>query len=133
MKATDGQFLSHQSGGTVAQLRLPAEQRILGARTNIEADFIKAQQIALSLGILHGLWDLGTGMGTRAAADRAYEQGLEDHRFNKRSALPLTVDDVLQVSKARALDAGNNAPNKGGNNTNLPTDTIDVTSSTTGN
>lgn len=124
MKATDGQFLSHQSGGTVAQLRLPAEQRILGARTNIESAFVKAQQIALSLGILHNMWDLGNGMGTREIADAAYAEGLEDHRFNKRPALPLTVDDVLTQAKAKQAVAAADNPAvtgvQGGDNTAIP-------------
>jgi hypothetical protein len=138
MKATDGQFLSHQSGGTVAQLRLPAEQRILGARTNIEAALVKAQQIALSLGILYNfpVWDLGFGQGSRARADKTYAEGKLDHEFNERPALPLTVDDKLTIAKASQATAAANNPNvpgvKGGNNKNIPAPTPAV-SSTTGN
>jgi len=124
MKATDGQFLSHQSGGTVAHLRLPAEQRILGARNNIEFAFVKAQKIALSIGIFYGIWDLGTGTGSRTAADDAYANGLEDHKFNKRPALPLTVDDDLTVAKAKQADAAAENPTiggvQGGNNRVIP-------------
>ncbi len=134
MKATDGQFLSHQSGGTVAQLRLPAEQRILGARTNIEAAFVKAQQIALSLGILYNIWDLGKGKGSRAIADETYSAGLLDHRFNYRPALPLTVDDKLTIAKSEQATAAANNPTvpgvKGGDNTSIPSPKDSVSSAT---
>lgn len=123
LKATDGEFLSHQSGGTVAQLRLPAEQRILSARTSIEEAFIKAQKIALSMGVLYSMWDVGTGMGSRKAADDAYAQGLEDHRFVKRPALPLSVDDQLALAKADQAKAAAKAGKAvvGGNNNVTPT------------
>jgi hypothetical protein len=125
MKATDGEFLSHQSGGTVANLRLPAEQRILGARTNIEAGLVKADQIALSLGIIHNMWNLGNGKGSRAKADEAFALGLEDHKFNERPALPLTVDDKLTISKAHQAEAAAKNPDtpgvQGGDNTAIPT------------
>lgn len=88
LKAIAGRYLSGQSGETIAQLRLPAEQRLSLARPNYEDALIRAQQIALSWGILLGLWDLGTGMGSREAADAAYQGGLEDHRFNERPLLP---------------------------------------------
>jgi hypothetical protein len=136
LKATDGEFLSHQSGGTVAQLRLPAEQRILSGRNSIESAFIKAQKIALSMGILYNMWDLGTGMGTRKSADDAYAQGLEDHRFNKRSALPMSVDDQLTIAKAdQAKAAAKDGKGvQGGDNTAIPTPTktdSEATSSST--
>lgn len=124
LKATDGQFLSHQSGGTVAQLRIPAEQRILVARTNLESALVKAQKIAISLGILHGIWDLGTGINSRSAADEAFAQGLEDHRFAKRPALPLTTDDRLTLAKAEQATAASQNPQipgvQGGDNTAIP-------------
>jgi hypothetical protein len=124
LKATDGAFLSHQSGGTVSQLRIPAEQRILSARTSIEDGLVKAQKIALSTGILYNMWDLGTGMGSRAAADRAYQEGYEDHRFNKRPALPRTVDDQLTMAKAKAATQGKVQP--GGDNTSVPPEGTDL-------
>lgn len=124
LKATDGQFLSHQSGGTVAQLRIPAEQRILVARTNLESALIKAQKIAISLGILNGMWNVGTGTSSRKAADEAFAKGLEDHRFAKRPALPLTTDDKLTLAKADQAKAAAENPNtpgvKGGDNTAIP-------------
>jgi hypothetical protein len=130
MKATDGEYLSHQSGGTVAHLRLPAEKRIIEARTNIESMMIKAQQIGLSLGILHNMWNIGSGTGTREAADTAYAKGLLSHRFNKRPALPLTVGDELEKAKAKQAEAAAENPDtpkvKGGNNRG-------IISSTSGN
>lgn len=124
LKATDGEFLSHQSGGTVAQLRTPAEQRILKGRAAIEDAVVKAQKMALSLGVIYNLWDLGTGKGSRAAADAAFSQGKLDHRFNKRPAFPLTVDDKLSMAKADQAKAAAENPNtpsvKGGDNKNQP-------------
>lgn len=101
LKATAGKFLANQSGETVAQLRKPAEDRLSLARTNYEDALLRAQQIALSLGILYDLWDLGTGTGTKDAADRAYRAGNEDHVFNDRELLPLTALErvTLQVQK----------------------------------
>jgi hypothetical protein len=127
LKATDGEFLSHQSGDTVAQLRTPAEQRILNARASIESAFIKAQKIAISLGILHGVFDLGTGTGTRATADKAFSAGLEDHKFNTRPALPLTVNDKLTLSKAKQAEAAAENPDvpgvQGGDNSGIVSST----------
>lgn len=87
LKATAGRFLSGQSGETVAELRKPAEDRIQAARDLAEDALIRAQQIAVSWGVMLGIFDLGTGSGDRAAADRAYREGYEDHKFNKRPLL----------------------------------------------
>jgi hypothetical protein len=88
LKAVVGKFLSGQSGETIAQLRRPAEDRLALARASYEDALVRAQQIALSWGVLLGLWDLGTGTGTREAADRAYRSGREDHQLNRRPLLP---------------------------------------------
>lgn len=88
LKATGGKFLAGQSGETIKQLRQPAEDRLRLARTNYEDALVRAQQIAVSWGIVMELWDVGTGSGTREAADRAYRSGAEDHRFNRRPLLP---------------------------------------------
>ena len=87
LKAVGGKFLANQSGETIAELRKPAEDAVLLARANYEAALVKAQQIAVSWGILLGLWNLGTGTGSCEAAERAFREGKEDHRFNKRPAL----------------------------------------------
>jgi hypothetical protein len=87
LKATGGKFLSNQSGETIAELRRPAEDKIALARANYEDALVRAQQIAVSWGVLLGLWDIGTGMGDRGAADRAFQGGYEDHRFNTRPLL----------------------------------------------
>lgn len=84
LKATLGKFVSGQSGETIAELRKPAEDRLKRARENYEDALCRSQQMALSWGIVLGLWDVGTGMGTRAAADAAYRRGLLDHRFADR-------------------------------------------------
>lgn len=88
LKAVAGKFLSNQSGETIAELRKPAEDKIALARANYEDGLLRAQQIAVSWGILLGLWDVGTGSGDRAAAERAFHEGYEDHRFNERPLLP---------------------------------------------
>lgn len=93
LKATVGKFLSGQSGETIAQLRKPAEDRISLARTNYEDALTRAQQIAVSWGILFGLWDIGTGKGNVESAERAYKEGYEQHSFNNRELLPLTSSE----------------------------------------
>lgn len=87
LKATAGRFLSGQSGETVAELRKPAEEKIQAARDLSEDALVRAQKIAVSWGILLDIWDVGTGQGDREAADRAYREGFEDHKFNKRPLL----------------------------------------------
>jgi hypothetical protein len=101
LKATSGQFLSGQSGETVAELRKPAEDALRDARDNLEDGLIRAQKIALSWGVLMNLWDLGTGTGTREAADRAFQSGREDHRFNKRPLLTLSEPAQLALDTQR--------------------------------
>ena len=109
LKATQGRFLSGQSGETIAELRKPAEEMIMLARANYENAMIRAQQIAVSWGILLGFWNIGTGTGTRDAADRAYREGYEDHSFNDRPALTTDSPD------APASNAPEAAPEVAGN------------------
>jgi len=116
LKASDGEFLSHQSGDTVANLRTPAEQRVLKGRSMYEDGLIRAQKMALSLGVIYDMWDVGTGMGSRASADEAFVAGKLDHKFNERQAFPLTTNDVLALAKAKATEEGSKAELKGGNN-----------------
>lgn len=92
--------LSGQSGETIAKLLIPCEERIYAARNRYENAIIKALQIGLSWGILMGLWDLGTGMGSKRAADAAYQSGAEDFRFNERPALPPTAYDRQKRAEA---------------------------------
>lgn len=100
LKATGGKFLSGQSGETIAQLRRPAEDRLVLARANYEDALVRAQMLALSHGVLYGLWDIGTGTG-RDAAERAYQQGYEDHKFNQRPAMPLTDQERLAIAQQK--------------------------------
>lgn len=101
LKAVSGTFLSGMSGQTVSELRKPAEDALLLARANYEHALIRAQQIALSYGILYRLWDLGSGMGSVLAAEQAYTHGLEDHRFAPRPALTGTA--VAQETESPLL------------------------------
>lgn len=110
LKATQGKFLSGQSGETIAMLRKPAEDRILLARSNYEDALIRAQQIAASWGVLYGLWDLGTGTQSREAADSAYRSGAEDHAFVTR---PVFYDPMTATAPVRAVveDQQEDVPN----------------------
>jgi hypothetical protein len=87
LKATQGQFLANQSGETISELRKPAEDKLALARGNYEDAVVRADQIAISWGVLMSLWNVGTGMGSREAADAAFRRGFEDHRFNVRPLL----------------------------------------------
>ena len=87
LKATQGRFLAGQSGETISELRKPAEDKVELARTNYEDALKRADQIAVSWGILLELWNVGTGTGSREAADAAYRGGFEDHKFNTRPLL----------------------------------------------
>lgn len=92
--------MSGQSGETIAKLLVPVEEKIMISRSHYEHALVRAAQIGLSWGVLNSVWDIGTGMGTREAADAAYQQGLEDFQFNQRSALPETVFDKINRAKA---------------------------------
>jgi hypothetical protein len=107
LKATAGKFLSGQSGETVAELRKPAEERLQAARDMYEDALVRADQIALSWGVLLGLWDLGTGTGTREAADAAFRQGAEMHKFNKR---PLLTPPPQQTPAAVPVQGVSDVP-----------------------
>lgn len=102
LKATDGKFLAGQSGETVSQLRQPAEQLVMDARTNYEDALVRASKIGLSWGVLLGLWDLGAGMRTLEAAEKSFSSGFEDFKFNKRPALPPTAHEELNLAQKDA-------------------------------
>lgn len=111
LKATAGRFLSNQSGETVAELRKPAEDRIQAARDLAEDALCRAQKIALSWGVMLGIFNLGTGQGERANADAAYQGGYEDHKFNKRPLL----NDPPQTTQTtpQAVDVAQNGAQQG--------------------
>lgn len=101
-------LLSGVSGETLAQVLKPVEAAVKRARTNYEANVVAAMQIALSVGVVNGLWNLGTGIGTKDAADRAYDdgQGVEAMVFKSRPLLPPTPQGQLvdvQVGTADQL------------------------------
>lgn len=101
-------LLSGVSGETLAQVLKPVEAAVKRARTNYESSIVASLQIALSVGVVNGLWNLGTGIGTKDAADRAYDdgQGVEAMVFQPRPLLPPTPQGQLvdaQVSTADQL------------------------------
>lgn len=102
LKAVVGRFLSGQSGETIAQLRAPAEQRLGLARARYEDALIRASQIAVSWMVLLGMVDIGTGIGTREAAEAAYRDGLEEFSLNRRPLLPPTEQAPSAAPQPRA-------------------------------
>jgi hypothetical protein len=88
-------LISGTSGETLARVLKPVEAEILRARRLYEDAVIRALQIGASVGVFTGLWDIGTGTGTKEAADRAFDggQGPEAASFAERSAIPPTDFD----------------------------------------
>jgi hypothetical protein len=84
------------SGEALQQFMKPTEKRILDARPNYDHAIKRAEQIAMSVMILLDILNLGTGSGTKEAADRAYHSGAMDFDFADRPALPLTMFQKLQ-------------------------------------
>lgn len=99
-------LLSGTSGETLAQVLKPVESAVLRARRVYESSMVASLQIAQSVGVVMGLWNLGTGTGTAEAANRAYDdgQGPEAIRFADRSALPLTTYAKTQQAQADVAD-----------------------------
>lgn len=101
LHAVDGDFLSGQSGETVAQLRLPASQRILAVR-KLQYDSLKrALKIALSWGVLLGVFrvkmlDKTPVLPTRESCDLAFRSGAFDFEFVDTEALPVTEKERLE-------------------------------------
>jgi hypothetical protein len=117
LKASQGAFLSGQSGETIAELRKPAEDRLSLARNNYEDALSRADKIALSYGILLELWNLGTGMGSREAADKAYQSGLEDHTFNDRPLMGAQTKAEMEPTKQGDTEDRNNGQQQPVDNT----------------
>ncbi len=109
LKALAGKYLSGQSGETITQLRKPAEDAILLARSNYEEALTRAQQIALTAGGRIGLWNLGTGVGNIEASERAYQEGYEDHTFVARPAFRGEAAPQTEQRVATAADGANRA------------------------
>jgi hypothetical protein len=99
-------LLSGTSGETLAQVLKPVESAVLRARRMYEDAIVRSIQIALSIGVYRGAWDLGTGTGTKDAADRAFDdgQGPEEFRFAPRPPLPPTVFQKIQQATADVAD-----------------------------
>lgn len=99
-------LLSGTSGETLLQVLRPVEAAVLRARRLYEDAKVRSIQIGLSAGIMLGLWNLGTGTGTREAAERAYDdgQGPEAFRFADRPALPETPQVRLINAQAAVAE-----------------------------
>lgn len=99
-------LLSGISGETLAQVLKPAEAESARARALYEDAVIRAIKIGMSIGIFSGVdgFDLGTGRGTKEAADRAFDdgEGPEAFAFADRPALPPTVFQKIQQVEAEA-------------------------------
>jgi hypothetical protein len=97
-------LLSGISGETLAQVLKPAEAESLRARVLIEDAVIRASALGISAGIYNRVpgFDLGTGGGSKDAADAAYGDGdgPEAFRFKTRPALPPTVYQRIEQAKA---------------------------------
>lgn len=78
------------SGRAVRLMLAPAIARLEEARGNGEAAFIKADQMALTMGQNAGLWEVGD-----------YDAGDLEHCFEKRDVLPA---DELERSQAQSFD-----------------------------
>lgn len=102
LKAINGKFLAGQSGETIAQLRKPAEDKLLAFRGNAESTLIRAMQQALSVGVVLGIWDVGTNTGDIQSANKAYQSGMLDFRFNDRPALTITQQEKLAIDQQQA-------------------------------
>lgn len=106
LKATQGKFLSGQSGETIAMLRKPAEDRVLLARSLYEDALVRAQQIAVSWMVLLGMADIGTGRD----AQRAYDEGFEDHHFQERPVFEKPEEKPAEVAPVADAFGGEKAP-----------------------
>jgi hypothetical protein len=74
---------------------MPAVDRVIEARGNAEAALIRAQQMALTIGVQAGVFkDIGT-----------YEKGDFDHRFESREVFPSSDIDLANEVKIYT-DAG---------------------------
>lgn len=97
-------LLSGISGETLAEIKAPAKAESRRARTVYEDGAIRAIQIAASWGVFLGVpgFDLGTGTGTKEAADRAFDDGdgPEAFAFKDRPELPPTVFEKIQQASA---------------------------------
>lgn len=101
-------LLSGISGETLSRVLEPAKSACLRARQRYEDALVRAMQLAVSVGIYNDVpgFDVGTGTGSKQAADAAYDdgQGPESFAFAPRPALPQTPQDRITEAQANVAD-----------------------------
>ena len=104
---TDAAIRSSISGEVLAKRQLAAKGRLDAVRPNYEdAIFGQAVPIALSFAIANAIpgFDFGTGVGTKDAADRAWDDGRGPATFELKPLPPLpeTPNDAIARATAEA-------------------------------
>lgn len=91
------------SGAAVRLLLSDAIDKVVEARGNAESGLVRANEMALTIGVKHGIFDKGIG---------SYENGDFEHSFAERDVITLSetekrqialMDDSLGVSKQTNL------------------------------
>lgn len=92
------------SGEALGHMLKPAIELAIEARGNSESELVRANQIALTMAIHHGL------VYDRTKPFRnlgSYDRGDFDHRFAEREIIPMTATERAEVEKKRSETAIN--------------------------
>lgn len=90
------------SGEALGHMLKPAVESAIEARSLSEAELVRANQIALTTAIHHGLKGFADQFDMRA-----YDNGLLDHRFATRDVIPMTARERADVEKLMSEAAVN--------------------------
>jgi hypothetical protein len=104
LNLNDVKLIAGISGETLAQVLKPTEAAIRSVRPAYFHAVQRALQMAVSAGVVLGLWDVGTGTGSSGAADNAYKRGLEDFAFPELPPLPQSVYDRKNQAEAQVAE-----------------------------
>lgn len=88
--------LSGLSGESYARLMVAAKDLIMQRRANLQHALKRAIMMAFSYQIANRMADFGTGMGTREAADRAWNDGKLAFSFKDQPAVTPTAAEAVQ-------------------------------------